>query len=128
MLFWCVHYRTRCLAPSSLPQDRTKVCAILLQKLRYYEEQWRRAFDQGHDLDTLGFPSLTKEDFMAIIRQCPIKCASGWPNGAYTYCNTYLPYEGFRTEILSLRKRCKRPLKSLLISGEWGQGVSHRPI
>lgn len=55
-----IHYRRECLAQFSLPQDRTKVCAILLQKLRCCEEQWRRAFDKGRDLDTLSVPSLTK--------------------------------------------------------------------
>ena len=57
-----IHCRRVCLAQSSLLQDGTKVCAILLQKLQFYEEQWQRAFDKGYDLGTLRLPSSTKGD------------------------------------------------------------------
>lgn len=57
-----IHCRRVWLAQSSLLQDGTKVCAILLQKLHFYEEQWQRAFDKGYDLGTLRLPSSTKGD------------------------------------------------------------------
>ena len=103
-----IHYRRECLAQSSLPQDRTKICAILLQKLRCCEEQWRRAFDKGRGLDTLSVPSLTKGvscDHSTAPYQVP-----SWMAERCLHVLQYLAYEQFRTEILGLRKRSKRPL------------------